>query len=437
MSGAGPHEHGTARDPAADPATAPDDGPNDGQGDGGTGPSVLVVGGGLAGFSLARQLRALGHTGALRLVDPEGLPYDRPPLSKAYLLGQTDRTGILLADDQWCREHDVAITTGTVAAIDPDAGEAHLVGGSVLQADVLVLATGGTARRLAIPGGDLDTVLELRTRADADRLRASLRPGLRLAVIGAGLIGAEAASAARDLGADVVLIDPVDPPLVPAVGPDLARRLHDMHAERGLEAVTGIPTAITRDADGHTVTLEDGRILRADAVLVGVGITANTALAEAAGLETDGGIIVDDRQRTSHRRVYAVGDAARVRGTDGVLRRRAEHWESAMNSGHAAAAAIAGAEPPARGASWFWSDRHGVHVEGVGSMTEPGTTVIREADGAPAIAFRLDAAGYLVGCAAIDGGLAVRAARRIIDRRIRVDPAALADPTVNLKKLAR
>ncbi len=404
---------------------------------GASGSSVLVIGGGLAGFSLARQLRALGHTGRLRIVDPEGLPYDRPPLSKAYLLGHTDQAGILLADADWCERHDVEILTGTVAAIHPETGEADLADGTVLEADLLVLATGGTARRLAIPGGDLDTVLELRTRADADRLRATLRPGLRLAVIGAGLIGAETASAARELGADVILIDPVDPPLVPAVGPELARRLHDMHAERGLEVVTGVPASITIDAGAHLITLDDGQAITADAILVGVGITANTALAVDAGLEVDGGVIVDDRQLTSHPRVYAVGDAARRRTADGVLQRRAEHWESAMNTGRTAAAAIAGAELPVHGASWFWSDRHGVHVEGVGSMTGPGTTVIREIDGVPAIAFRLDPDGYLAGCAAIDGGLAVRAARRMIDRRVHVDPAQLADPAVNLKKLAR
>lgn len=408
------------------PATAP-----------GPGSSVLIIGGGLAGFSTARQLRALGHTGDIRIVDPEGLPYDRPPLSKAYLLGHTDQAGLLLADAAWCADHDVGITTGSVVALHPDAGEAELADGTMLQADVLVLATGGTARRLPIPGGDLESVLELRTRSDADRLRAVLRPGMRLAVIGAGLIGAETASAARELGADVVLIDPVDPPLVPAVGPELARRLHDMHGDRGLEVVTGVPVSITRDGGAHTITLEDGREITADAVLVGVGIAANTALADAAGLETDAGIIVDDHQRTSHPRVYAVGDAARIRSGDGTLQRRAEHWESAMNTGHTAAAAIAGAGLPTHGASWFWSDRHGVHVEGVGSMTAPGTTIIREIDGVPAIAFRLDGDGYLLGCAAIDGGIAVRAARRIIDRRIRVAPGQLADPTVNLKKLAR
>ncbi|GAA1367177.1 FAD-dependent oxidoreductase [Arthrobacter rhombi] len=415
----------TSRDPIPGSTSGPGDS------------SVLVIGGGLAGFSTVRQLRALGHRGVIRMVDPEGLPYDRPPLSKAYLLGNTDRAGLLLADASWATGNDVGILTGEVVAIRPDLGRAELADGTVLEADVLVLATGGTARRLPIPGGDLDTVLELRTRADADRLREVLRPGLRLAVIGAGLIGAETASAARELGADVVLIDPMDPPLVPAVGPELARRLHDMHADRGLEVITGVPRSITRSGTSYAIGLDDGRTIGADAVLVGVGITANTALAEAAGLETEAGVIVDERQRTSHPRVYAVGDAARIRSSDGTLQRRAEHWESAMNTGHTAAAAIAGGDLPAHGASWFWSDRHGVHVEGVGSMTGQGSTVIREIDGKPAIAFRLDDDGYLTGCAAIDGGLAVRAARRIIDRRIRVDPAQLADPTVNLKKLAR
>ncbi|MDN6331562.1 MAG: FAD-dependent oxidoreductase [Micrococcaceae bacterium] len=399
--------------------------------------SVLIIGAGLAGFSVARQLRSLGHTGGVRIVDPEGLPYDRPPLSKAYLLGHTDQAGLLLADAAWCREHEVEIRAGTVATVRPGAGEAVLADGTALAADVLVLATGGPARKLSIPGGDLDTVLELRHRADADRLRTVLRPGTRLAIIGAGLIGAETASAARELGAVVVLIDPMDPPLVPAVGPELARRLHAMHTEKGITVVTGIPETITRDGEHHRIALASGEQITADAVLVGVGITPNTALAESAGLEVDGGIIVDERQRTSHRRVYAVGDCARTRTTGGVLKRRAEHWENAMNSGHQAASAIIGGDAPAPRADWFWSDRHGVHVEGVGSMTAPGTTVIREADGVPVMAFRVDGEGYLLGCAAVDGGLAVKAARRIIDRRIRVDPAQLADPAVNLKKLAR
>jgi NADPH-dependent 2,4-dienoyl-CoA reductase/sulfur reductase-like enzyme len=399
--------------------------------------SVTIVGGGMAGFTTARELRARGFPGALTIIDPAGLPYDRPPLSKAYLLGTRDAEGIQLSTADWFAENRIDVLTGTATALDPDSGTVVLDDGREVTAERVVLAAGGTARKLPIPGGDLDSVLELRTRQDADRLRSLLVPGARLAIVGAGLIGAETASAALSMGADVVLIDPVDPPLVPAVGPELARRLHDMHTAEGIRLVTGVPSAITLDDAGHHVVLDSGETVDADVVLVGIGIIPSTALAEAAGLEADNGILVDGHQRTTHPNVYAVGDASRTRLADGTLLRRAEHWEHAMNTGTTAAAALLGQEPPAHGASWFWSDRHGVHVEGVGSMTAEGTTVIREDNGRPAMAFRLDPEGFLVGCAAIDGGLGVRAARGSIDRRIRVDPAQLADPTVNLKKLAR
>ncbi|MCP1411430.1 NAD(P)/FAD-dependent oxidoreductase [Paenarthrobacter sp. A20] len=399
--------------------------------------SVTIVGGGMSGFTVAKELRGRGFTGALTIIDPAGVPYDRPPLSKDYLLGARSQEDIQLAGRTWFAEHHVDIVTGTVAALRSDEGTVVLEDGRRITSDKVVLATGGTARRLPIPGGDLPSVLELRTRDDADRLRSLLVPGSRLAIIGAGLIGAEVASSALPFGADVVLIDPVDPPLVPAVGPELARRLHAMHPANGVEVVTGVPTSITVDATGHKVTLESGHTITADAVLVGIGIVPETALAESAGLETDNGTLVDESQRTTHPNVYAVGDSSRVRLANGTLLRRAEHWEHAMKTGATAAAALVGDDLPEHGASWFWSDRHGVHVEGVGSMTGEGATIVREKDGEPAVVFKLDVGGYLAGCAAVDGGLAVRAARRIIDRRIRVDPKQLADPSIDLKKLAR
>ncbi|MEE2523641.1 FAD-dependent oxidoreductase [Pseudarthrobacter sp. J75] len=400
--------------------------------------SVTIVGGGMAGFTVAKELRSRGFTGGVTIIDPAGAPYDRPPLSKDYLLGKRDHTEIQLAADHWFEDQGITIVTGKAASLKPDAGTVVLEDGREVTADRVVLATGGTARRLPIPGGDLDSVLELRTKEDADRLRAMLKPGARLAIIGAGLIGAEVASSALPFGADVVLIDPVDPPLVPAVGHELANRLHAMHPERGIDVVTGTPTAITADAEGkHHIELASGETITADAVLVGIGIVPETALAESAGLETDNGTIVDESQRTAHPRVYAVGDSSRIRLADGTLLRRAEHWEHAMNTGATAAAALLEQELPKHGASWFWSDRHGVHVEGVGSMVGEGTVIVREKDGEPSVVFRLDPDGFLAGCAAVDGGLAVRAARRIIDRRIPVDPAQLADPAVDLKKLAR
>ncbi len=163
----------------------------------------------------------------------------------------------------------------------------------------------------------------------------------------------------------------------------------------------------------------------------------NSSLAAAAGIKTDNGVIVDRNQLTSHPNVYAVGDLARTQTEAGELLRRGEHWEHAMNTGATAAAALLDQEPPLHGASWFWSDRHGVHVEGVGEMNAEGHTVLRLVDGEPVAAFRLDAGGRMLGAAAIDGGLTIRAARRIIDKGIVVDAEALADPSVPLKKLAR
>jgi 3-phenylpropionate/trans-cinnamate dioxygenase ferredoxin reductase component len=399
--------------------------------------SVTIVGGGLSGFTVAKELRARGFEGTLTIIDPAGVPYDRPPLSKDYLLGKRGAEDIQLSDTGWFAEQRIDVVPGQAVALRPDEATVVLADGREITSDKVVLATGGAARRLPIPGGDLDSVLELRTREDADRLRELLRPGARLVIVGAGLIGAEVASSALPFGAEVVLIDPVDPPLVPAVGHELARRLHDMHPERGIRLVTGVPTAITVDDAGHHLAMDSGEIIDADAVLVGIGIVPETTLAASAGLETDNGTLVDESQRTTHPNVYAVGDVARTRLADGTLLRRAEHWEHAMNTGATAAAALLGQELPRHGAGWFWSDRHGVHVEGVGTMTGEGTIIVREKDGEPAVVFRLDPEGYMAGCAALDGGLAVRAARRIIDRRIQVDPAKLADPAIDLKKLAR
>jgi 3-phenylpropionate/trans-cinnamate dioxygenase ferredoxin reductase subunit len=415
-----------------------------------TGAGIVIVGGGVAGFSAVQELRSRGYEGPLSVVSPEGLPYDRPPLSKGYLLGTEDAEKIQLAPASWYSEHDVAVVASRAAALELDGARPALTldDGTRLAADRLLLATGGLPRPLAVPGGE--TALTLRSRADSDALRALLEPGTRLTIVGAGLIGAEVASAAASLGAEVTLVDPVETPLAPAVGEDLARRLHSMHAERGIRTVVGLPERISdapqhaHDAARYLVCLSDGSAVPADVVLAAIGIAPDTALAEAAGLEVDDGVLVGPDGATSHPAVFAAGDAVRVRGPGGVVGvplRRAEHWEAAVRSGQAAAAGMLGDAPPEFGAPWFWSDRHGVHVEAVGTMDPrraPGArTVLRVADGVAAAAFLLAEDGHLLGCAAVDQPLVVRAARRIIDRGIIPDPERLADPSVDPRKLAR
>ncbi|MGW6356360.1 NAD(P)/FAD-dependent oxidoreductase [Streptomyces sp. NPDC055092] len=403
--------------------------------------SVTVVGGGLAGFTAARELRQHGFDGSIRIIDPQGLPYDRPPLSKSFLTGQVTAEEIRLAPASWYADNAVEVISGRVAKLSPNAGAVSLDGGRELSTDAVILATGGAARQPALPGWDHPVVRVLRDQADADALRAVLGPAARLVVVGAGLIGSEVASSAAALGASVTLVDPVPVPLVPAVGPELAEALHAMHTQRGVRVVQGTPARITGAGAATVVTVERSGLtdllLDADVVIMAIGIDVDTQLAAAAGLAVNDGVEVDPGGRTSNPAVYAAGDSARIRHADGTLLRRGEHWESAVLDGVAVARSLLGLPVEARPPAWFWSDRHGVHVEAVGSMAAPGSTVLRHSGGSPQLAFRLDPEGRLVGCAAIDGGKAFRAARRLVARNAMVDAGLLQDPAADLRKLGK
>lgn len=399
--------------------------------------STTIVGGGIGGFTVAHELRNRGYQGAITIIDPEGIPYDRPPLSKDVLAGKKDLADLYFVPASWYEENDVRVLSDEVLRVDAEAKTLHLGSGEELPYENLVLATGGLARRGATPGFEDETVV-LRTADDAKKLQAAITPGSRLGIIGAGLIGAEVASSARELGAEVTLIDPVPVSLVPAVGEEIANRLHELHEAHGVRFIQGMTTGVTRSGEALEIGIDGGEAIEVDNVLLCIGIIPDESLAKSLGLDCDGGILVDHDQRTSHAGVWAVGDCARRRNADGSLERRHEHWDSAVQEGKAAAASILGEEAPAESASWFWSDRYGVHVEGTGDMNAPGSTVIRvDAEGQPAVAFRVTEDNKLSGAAAFDDSMAIRAARRIIDRDITVDPAKLSDPSVPLKKLAR
>lgn len=397
---------------------------------------VVIVGGGLAGFTVAQELRKLGSEATITLVEPGGLPYDRPPLSKDYLRGKATAEQLAFVEAAWFTQNSVELVDARVAEVDPAELVVVLEDGTRLEADEIVLATGGRPRRLPIPGGDLDGIHHLQTRAQADALATELVAGRRIGIVGAGLIGSEVASTAVEAGCQVTLVSSSPLPCIPLWGRPLAERLHRMHTEAGIHVLTGVPHEVERTADGFRLLVSHEQEVEVEVLLVAIGSENESELAEAAGLTVDGGIVVDERQQTSHPHVYAVGDVARMVRADGSLAPGHGHWESAMRSGQRVAAVLTDSPLPEQVASWMWSDRHGVHAEAVGNLSG-GQLVSREVDGVVQASFNLDITGRMVGAASIDGGPTVRAARRIIDRGIVVDVEQLADPSVPLKKLAK
>ncbi|WP_260430589.1 NAD(P)/FAD-dependent oxidoreductase [Nocardioides sp. LS1] len=404
---------------------------------------MIVAGGGIAGVSVVTALRSGGYLGEIVLIDEAELPYDRPPLSKDFLSGPRDLEEIALRPLEWYAENHVELVAKSSVqafAASEDRVEVRVSSGAELAGEYLVLATGGRATVPALPGlvGAMRAgrVHTLRDHQDAERLRQVLKPGTRLLIVGAGLIGAEVASTAALLGCKVVLVDPLDPPLAGATGRDVAKWLHDEHRAHGVESVVGSLLSLQPTSAGIAAQLDSTDASREfDAILIGIGITPRSDLAEDAGLEVDRGVLVDARQVASHPRVLAIGDVARVRD-----QHRTEHWEAAKHDGERAAATILGIELPSATASWWWSDRHGRHIEGVGNMSDSSAStsiVVRGAIGADSFSVFTMRNGRIIGAVAADDSQAVRAARRLIDRQIAVDPDCLADTGSDLRKLLR
>jgi 3-phenylpropionate/trans-cinnamate dioxygenase ferredoxin reductase component len=272
---------------------------------------VVIVGGGLAGLSTAAALRAGGFGGELTIIDAGDFPHDRPPLSKDFLAGTRSAGDIALQAEAWYDTQSIRlITRSTATALRPAEGRVELACGTTLPADRVVLAMGGRAVRPRIPGACGPLVHVLRCVSDAVRLRDALKPGARVLVVGAGLIGAEVASTAVRLGCQVTLADPVSPPLAAVLGGEVASWLHAVHAEHGIKLVaSAVPTLDAADAD---------------VVLLATGMVPVTALAAMAGINADQGIIVDHGQVTSNPAVLAAGDCCRLRDEA-----PAGHWEAA------------------------------------------------------------------------------------------------------------
>jgi 3-phenylpropionate/trans-cinnamate dioxygenase ferredoxin reductase component len=341
--------------------------------------TFVIVGASLAGAKAAESLRTEGFDGRIVLIGEEPtLPYERPPLSKAFLRGETDRAGTLVHDEAFYDENQIELARSTrVEQIDASSREVVLGGGDRLRFDRLLLATGAAVRRLTVPGAGLDGVHYLRSIEDSEALRERLHPGSRVAVVGAGWIGAEVAASARQRGAEVTLIDPMEVPLQRVLGEAVGGVYRDLHAENGVELRLGDGVkAFEGDGKVERVRTSGGAAIDADAVVVGVGVSPRTELAEAAGLEVDNGIVVDERLETSVPGMFAAGDAANHRHPQ-FGRLRVEHWANALNQGTAAGKSMLGTGEPYARVPYFFSDQYDVGMEYSGYASADDEVVFR------------------------------------------------------------
>ena len=406
---------------------------------------VVIAGAGHAGGTIAGLLRVFGFEGPVALVGEEPAPpYQRPPLSKAYLKGEADQSVLELKGDGFYAEHGIDLRTQVrVEAVDRVRARVALSDGSELAYDRLVLATGGRPRRLPLPGADLPGVLELRTLADAEALKAALRPGARLAVVGGGYVGLEAAAAARTLGAEAVVIEREARVLARVACGPLSDFFQERHRAEGVEILTGAQVdGFEAGPDGGVgaVRLGDGRRIACTAALVGVGAVANDELARAAGLrcaeEPGGGVMVDEDARTSDPAVFAIGDVSRRPLAVYDRPFRLESVPNALEQAKLAAAAIVGRPRPPFETPWFWSDQYDIKLQIAGVPFDSDATLIRgePASGRFAV-FHLK--GDLVQAVeAVNAPAEFLAGRQLIARRTPVSLDKLRDLSVNMKAVA-
>ncbi|HEY9376163.1 MAG TPA: FAD-dependent oxidoreductase [Jiangellaceae bacterium] len=403
--------------------------------------AFVIVGGGLAGAKAAETFRDEGYDGQVVLVSAEAeRPYERPPLSKGYLLGSDERDSAFVHPKAWYDEHDVELRLSTRAtALDLAAHEVELGGDERLQYDKLLLTTGSTPRRLDVPGADSDGVLYLRELPDADRIRTALKAGQRIVVIGAGWIGLEVAAAARHHGADVTVLEVADLPLQRVLGDDIAQVFADLHREHDVDLRLGTGVERIRSADGGlTVVDSTGDEIHADAVVVGVGIRPAIELAEAAGLSIDDGVAVDASLRASAPDVFAAGDVAAAEHPVLGIRIRVEHWANALNGGPVAARSMLGQDVVYDELPFFFTDQYDLGMEYIGHAP-PGSydrVVVRgDLESREFQAFWLSAGRALAGMHVNLWDDGIDPIKAVVASGRSLDPDRLADVSVPLDQV--
>jgi 3-phenylpropionate/trans-cinnamate dioxygenase ferredoxin reductase subunit len=400
---------------------------------------IVVVGAGHGGGNMVSFLRQFGHEGPITLIGAETVPpYHRPPLSKAYLKGEATAESLKLRADSFYEEKGITLRLGTtVVAIDTAARRVRLADGSEEAYDKLVLATGSTPRRLTIAGSELDGVLELRHLDDAAALKAAIGPGRRLAVIGGGYIGLEAAASAIALGASTTIIEREARLLARVACEQLATFFQGYHEAKGVEIITSAHVERLEGTDGRVsaVVLADGRSIPCDAVLVGIGGVPTDELARAARLLCENGIVVDGEARTSDPHIYAIGDVAwRPMPLYGGRMFRLESVPNAIEQARRVSHDIIGLPQPADEVPWFWSDQFDLKLQIAGVPFDAEELIIRGArdEGRFAIFHLRDQ--RVLAVEAVNSAKDFLFGRSVIGTGKRVDRVRLADPEVPVKE---
>ena len=403
----------------------------------------LIVGASLAGASAAHQLREEGFDGRVVLIGDENeLPYERPPLSKDYLMGKSGREKIYAYPSEWYQENNVELRLGqAVTGIDRAAQEVSLAGGGRMSYSKLLLTTGSSPRLLTVPGAEAEGVHYLRRVQDSDAIKAAIEQSSRIAVIGAGWIGLEAAAAARTAGLEVTVIEVAELPLLRVLGREVAQVFADLHVAKGTAMLFGANVAEITVSDGKAdgVRLTDGSHIQADAVIIGVGITPNVGLAADAGLATANGVVVDASLQTSDPNIFAAGDVANALHPHYDKHLRVEHWSNARHQPRAAARAMLGQEVSYDRVPYFFTDQYDLGMEYAGYVEPEGydRVVFRgDVPGREFIAFWLGSDGRVLAGMNVNIWDVNDAITALVRSGRPVDVAALEDQAKPLESLA-
>lgn len=401
--------------------------------------TFLIIGGGQAGAKAAEALRTQGFEGGISIIGVEAeRPYLRPPLSKDYLQGKAERESVFVHPVHWYRENRVELVLGNAATrVDRLRHLVHLADGSRQTFDKLLLCTGSTPRSLSVPGSELDGIYYLRKLRDSEQIKAAFTTSPRVVIIGGGWIGLETAAAARTAGLEVTILETGALPLVGVLGPQVAQVIVDLHRDHGVEIRCNVKVDHLTGHNGRveSVTLQDGSVLSADVVIVGIGITPNVALATEAGIVVDNGIVVDAHLQTSDSDIFAAGDVANAWNKQLNRHVRVEHWANAEYQPAVAAMGMMGKPASYDRLPFFYSDQYdlGLEYTGFAASDEYDRVVFRgDVAALEFIAFWLSGHRVLAGMNVNTWDVSEQIAA-IITSGHEVDANRLADPSISLE----